>query len=120
MTTSFAKDLIAATTVENNDNGNGNKFSLVIANAVNEVSTELGEIQGALSKFIGSTDTDKQHLEQLAAISGGLSKRDSDSKPVYMAAVSPWFFTHYGQDSFNKNVRSSLDYTCHLLIPESL
>lgn len=21
----------------------------------------------------------------------------------YMAAVSPWFFTHYGQDSYNKN-----------------
>jgi len=24
-------------------------------------------------------------------------------KKVYMAAVSPWFFTHYGSDSYNKN-----------------
>ncbi|TRM68935.1 glycoside hydrolase family 71 protein [Schizophyllum amplum] len=35
-------------------------------------------------------DSDKHHLRHL----GGRA---------YMAAVSPWFFTHYGADSWNKN-----------------
>ncbi|KAI0067615.1 glycoside hydrolase family 71 protein [Artomyces pyxidatus] len=35
-------------------------------------------------------DTDKHHLRHLQG-------------RTYMAAVSPWFFTHYGPDSWNKN-----------------
>ncbi|KXN81776.1 Glucan endo-1,3-alpha-glucosidase agn1 [Leucoagaricus sp. SymC.cos] len=39
-----------------------------------------------------------------AAARIAMQARDGESKkPVYMGAVSPWFFTHYGQDSFNKN-----------------
>lgn len=35
-------------------------------------------------------DSDSHHLRNLAG-------------KTYMAAVSPWFFTHYGEDSWNKN-----------------
>jgi glucan endo-1,3-alpha-glucosidase len=27
---------------------------------------------------------------------------------LYMSAVSPWFYTHYGPNTYNKNVRNSL------------
>ncbi|KAJ7863085.1 glycoside hydrolase [Mycena olivaceomarginata] len=37
-------------------------------------------------------------LESLATLAAG------GAKLTYMAAVSPWFFTHFGPDSFNKNV----------------
>ncbi|KAI0761962.1 glycoside hydrolase [Trametes elegans] len=49
----------------------------------------------ALKKFIGAFDTDSQHITQLASV--------QDSAKTYMAAVSPWFFTHFGEDTFNKN-----------------
>jgi glucan endo-1,3-alpha-glucosidase len=59
----------------------------------------------ALSQFVGSTDTDNQYRTGLAGInSAGSAKRDGGSKKTYMAAASPWFFTHYGADTFNKNV----------------
>ncbi|KAJ3754592.1 glycoside hydrolase [Lentinula raphanica] len=48
----------------------------------------------AIGNFIGSTDSDSQFLN---ASSG------SASNNVYIAAVSPWFFTHFGKNSFNKN-----------------
>lgn len=48
-----------------------------------------------LSKFFGSTATDDEHIAGLAKKSGSAT---------YMTSVSPWFFTHYGADSFNKNV----------------
>ncbi|KAI0661905.1 glycoside hydrolase [Cubamyces menziesii] len=51
--------------------------------------------EAALQKFIGSFDPDNQHITQLATIQG--------SAQTYMAAVSPWFFTHFGADTFNKN-----------------
>jgi len=53
--------------------------------------------QNVLSQFIGSTDTDAEHLNCLAGMPDGANK-------VYMGAVSPWFFTHYSPQSFNKNV----------------
>ncbi|KAF8798939.1 glycoside hydrolase family 71 protein [Phlegmacium glaucopus] len=69
-----------------------------------EVNSTLTQMQLALSKFIGATETDKQHLDSLAALPGTLQARDGElSKRAYMGAVSPWFFTHYGADSFNKN-----------------
>ncbi|PPQ91664.1 hypothetical protein CVT25_012877 [Psilocybe cyanescens] len=68
------------------------------------VASILSKLQLALTKFIGATDTDDQHLAGLATLSGQLQARDGTaSKKTYMAAVSPWFFTHYGPDSFNKN-----------------
>ena len=50
-----------------------------------------------LNDLVGSIQPDKVYLD-------GLSGMPSTAK-TYMAAVSPWFFTHYGADSFNKNVR---------------
>ncbi|KAJ7672734.1 glycoside hydrolase [Mycena rosella] len=47
-----------------------------------------------LNKFVGSTDTDNQHIQSLATLGTGLT---------YMAAVAPWFFTHFSPESFNKN-----------------
>ncbi|KAF8634043.1 hypothetical protein AX17_004308 [Amanita inopinata Kibby_2008] len=37
-----------------------------------------------------NSDSDRQYLSQL-------------NGKTYMAAVSPWFFTHYGADTYNKN-----------------
>ena len=55
-----------------------------------------GQIQSALNSTIGAFSTDQTYISGLNSVSG-------DSK-TYMAAVSPWFFTHYPQSSFNKNV----------------
>jgi glucan endo-1,3-alpha-glucosidase len=63
------------------------------------VSAGLSALQNAFTNLIGATDTDTQHRTGLEAMPNGGSK-------TYMAAVSPWFFTHYGADSFNKNVSS--------------
>jgi glucan endo-1,3-alpha-glucosidase len=52
----------------------------------------------ALAPFVGATDTDAQHVAALAALGG--------AKRTYMAAASPWFFTHYSPQTFNKNVRA--------------
>lgn len=69
------------------------------------VSSELNRLQAALSPFIGNTDSDQQHLNGLAALTSSISARDGNStQRAYMGAVSPWFFTHYGANSFNKNV----------------
>ncbi|KAF9013289.1 glycosyl hydrolase family 71-domain-containing protein [Cyathus striatus] len=104
LTTSFAQTLL-----NNNTNNNVDTSGLRVA-AVDTVSsgldalrTSLGQLQSAFSKLIGSTDSDEQHLNSLKSLPGGLARRDGSSQRVYMAAVSPWFFTHYGQDSFNKN-----------------
>ncbi|TFK74888.1 hypothetical protein BDN72DRAFT_759041 [Pluteus cervinus] len=72
-------------------------------------SSSISVLEQALSKFVGSTDSDEQHLESLANLTSAKRKRtqdggDATTKKTYMAAVSPWFFTHYGQDSYNKNV----------------
>jgi len=50
-----------------------------------------------INDLVGSIQPDKVWL-------GGLSDMP-DTEKTYMAAASPWFFTHYGADSYNKNVR---------------
>ena len=52
-------------------------------------------VTSALSPFIGSTSPDETYISSLAAMGGGRT---------YVAAVSPWFFTHYGPSTYNKNV----------------
>jgi len=75
-----------------------------VASNVNTVLSGLGSIQNALSGLIGSTDSDKTYLGGLASLTSRLPARTPPvTRPAYMAAVSPWFFTHYGHDSFNKN-----------------
>ncbi|KAG6837624.1 hypothetical protein H0H93_006145 [Arthromyces matolae] len=73
--------------------------------AGNALSTVLTQdaVQNALGPLIGSSDPDNQHVKDLSALSSTPARRDTSSKPTYMASVSPWFFTHYGADSFNKN-----------------
>lgn len=55
-----------------------------------------------LLDLVGSIQPDTVYL-------GGLTDMPSDSL-TYMAAVSPWFFTHYGPDSYDKNVCISKFY----------
>lgn len=52
-------------------------------------------VSSLLSSLIGATSTDETYISSLAAMGGGRT---------YMAAVSPWFFTHYGPSTYNKNV----------------
>jgi glucan endo-1,3-alpha-glucosidase len=59
-------------------------------------------LSGLLGDLIGSADADKPYLD---AIKG----------KTYMTSVSPWFFTHYGADSFDKNV-SALVIICKYLV----
>ncbi|KAJ3805324.1 glycoside hydrolase [Lentinula aff. lateritia] len=56
--------------------------------------TADGHLEDVLSNFIGSTDSDSQFLN---------TSIGNTSNNVYIAAVSPWFFTHFGKNSFNKN-----------------
>lgn len=51
-------------------------------------------VSSLLSNVIGSTTPDETYISSLAAMGGGRT---------YMAAVSPWFFTHYGASTYNKN-----------------
>ena len=106
MTPSFAANALSTT---NNTATPKNLIATpansVSANVAASVASILGKLQLALSQFIGATTTDQQHLSGLSALSGSIQARDgSSTNPVYMGAVSPWFFTHYGPDSFNKNV----------------
>lgn len=74
----------------------------VTASFVSSIPGLLGDIASGLSStvssllsnLIGSTSTDNTYISSLAAMGGGRT---------YMAAVSPWFFTHYGPSTYNKN-----------------
>jgi len=110
VTTSFAQQVLSSTSA--NKSEPHTLLSLAVSTANNieanlnaQVNSILNSLQLALSKFIGSTTSDEQHLDSLAALSNNtLQARDGEStKRAYMAAVSPWFFTHYGANSFNKN-----------------
>ena len=57
-----------------------------------------------LNNLVGSIQPDKVYL-------GGLKNMPPTTAKTYMAAVSPWFFTHYGPNSFNKNVRDLQRFT---------
>lgn len=133
VTTNFAKDVLNSITsklseVVHIDLGVGsNPLSQALSSASvtspppSDAEKGLNELQNALSKFIGSTESDAEHLNGLKGLTSNVGKRDGEeeNRPVYMAAVSPWFYTHYGPNSFNKNVRQSLcvfDYSTHDII----
>ena len=63
----------------------------------NLIGGTLSSVLGGLQKFVGSTDTDTQYVNALKALNS------DNGAPTYLGAVSPWFFTHYGPDTFNKN-----------------
>ncbi|KAI0718564.1 glycoside hydrolase [Cerioporus squamosus] len=52
--------------------------------------------ENTLQKVIGSFDPDTAHISNLALAS-------TQSRQTYMAAVSPWFFTHFPPNTYNKN-----------------
>jgi hypothetical protein len=52
-------------------------------------------------KELSCEKADKEYLD-------GLKTMTRPSEKTYLPAVSPWFFTHYGADSYNKNVQSIL------------
>ncbi|KAJ7505299.1 glycoside hydrolase [Mycena galericulata] len=73
----------------------------VTSSFVNGVTSDLvgtgPDAANALNQFIGSNATDLQQIQDLATLAAG-------APPLtYMAAVAPWFFTHFGPNSFNKN-----------------
>ncbi|KAG6890649.1 hypothetical protein C0995_006625 [Termitomyces sp. Mi166 len=100
VTTDFVRKLVSNTPVKN-------ALSLLATASSNKivsaVDLSLSLVQNALGQIIGSPESDVRHVQNLAALSGSISSRDAMSKPTYMAAVSPWFFTHYGADLYNKN-----------------
>ncbi|GLB38313.1 putative glycosyl hydrolase family 71 [Lyophyllum shimeji] len=102
LTTDYVRNMLSHRSVDRGKADASEELSL-LARAGARIDLKSARIQNALSRLIGSTDPDTQHLEQLGALTGGLSRRSGTSKPTYMAPVSPWFFTHYGADSFNKN-----------------
>jgi len=126
VTTPFAQDQVSNQEKKDSETSVANRVFGVItgaAGAVTDVEKKLeadmaktlSKLQLALTQFIGSTDTDKEHRDGLAALQGSLQARDGEAdKRAYMGAVSPWFFTHYGPDSFNKNVRRSTASLTHI------
>lgn len=60
--------------------------------------TDAGSLDSpVLNDLVGSIQPDTVYLTGLSGM--------QDPANTYMASVSPWFFTHYGADSYNKNVR---------------
>ena len=63
---------------------------------------DIEKITQVLLPNVGAVGTDQQYVSGLSSVAS------NDGKPAtYMGAVSPWFFTHYGPTSYNKNVSSS-------------
>ncbi|KAI0917175.1 hypothetical protein AcV5_007718 [Taiwanofungus camphoratus] len=89
-------------------NWNGGWPTSTTTSSLGGLNSDLGvanfgnQVIQALNATIGAFDTDQQWLSGLNALSA--------SQPTYMAAVSPWFFTHYGPQSYNKNWIYLADY----------
>ncbi|KAJ3553146.1 hypothetical protein NM688_g3772 [Phlebia brevispora] len=65
--------------------------------------SDLEKITQVLLPNVGSIDTDNQYVSGLKSVTSNDGKA-----PTYMGAVSPWFFTHYSPQTFNKNAHSHL------------
>lgn len=77
----------------------------VTSSSVTSIATSLlGAIGGllsnpssalnAISSLVGATTSDQQYINALNGMGCSMT---------YMAAVSPWFFTHYGPQTYDKN-----------------
>ncbi|KAH7885391.1 glycoside hydrolase family 71 protein [Phlebopus sp. FC_14] len=64
-------------------------FTSLVAELLGSVS-----VPNPLSSLVGATATDQQYINALNSMS---------TEHTYMAAVSPWFFTHYSPQTYNKN-----------------
>ena len=74
----------------------------------NGPNVNIAANHNALTQFVGSTATDDEHIRGLRAMPNGGEK-------IYMGAVSPWFFTHYSPQTFNKNVSTHFLPRCVLI-----
>ena len=59
---------------------------------------DIEKITSILLPHVGAIDTDNQYINGLKGVNS------NDGAPTYMGAVAPWFFSHYGVNSYNKNV----------------
>lgn len=59
-------------------------------------STFPPPVEYALESNVGVFTTDEQYIAGLSEVNG--------TDKTYMAAVSPWFFTHYSPETYDKNV----------------
>ena len=62
-------------------------------------AADIEKITSVLLPSVGAVGTDQQYVNGLKSVTSNDGKA-----PTYMGAVSPWFFTHYGVNSYNKNV----------------
>ena len=60
---------------------------------------DIEKITSVLLPNVGAVGTDQQYVTGLQSVTSNDGK-----PPTYMGAVTPWFFTHYGVNSYNKNV----------------
>lgn len=83
---------------------------LTVASAEN-IMRQAGTLSGSLDGFLGATNDLSAISRTLAPLNASAGSTQTDINHVnaigdsrtYMAAVSPWFFTHYGADTYNKN-----------------
>ncbi|KAI0354931.1 glycoside hydrolase [Trametes cingulata] len=57
--------------------------------------------QSAIADTLGSFKIDQWHIEQLGQV--------ENSAHTYMTSIAPWFFTHFGADTYNKNFMYDCD-----------
>lgn len=69
-------------------------YASSILGAIGNILQNPSSALNSLSSLVGSTTPDQQYINALNAM--------GDTK-TYMAAVSPWFFTHYSPQTYNKN-----------------
>ncbi|KAI0732037.1 glycoside hydrolase [Fomitopsis betulina] len=65
-------------------------------------STFPPPVEYALESNVGVFTTDEQYIAGLSEVNG--------TDKTYMAAVSPWFFTHYSPETYDKNWVYLADY----------
>jgi len=71
-------------------------------NAVPQAATNSPQVPSStLKPYLTSMSSDDQYLSGLGR--APTTQTPNNNGNIYMASVSPWFYTHYGADSYNKN-----------------
>ncbi|OJT03884.1 Glucan endo-1,3-alpha-glucosidase agn1 [Trametes pubescens] len=74
-------------------------FTTVSANSIIGSDSGTDNLTAAQQQtvvdYLDSFMIDRWHTEQLALV--------EDSAHTYMTSIAPWFFTHFGADTYNKN-----------------
>ncbi|TFY74984.1 hypothetical protein EWM64_g9028 [Hericium alpestre] len=74
-----------------------NILSAVGASLSSIASSITSKVSDTLAAFVNGTTSDTAYINGLNAMPSDGQKR------IYLATVSPWFFTHYSPQTFNKN-----------------